>query len=480
MNMITKRKIVVAKGDGIGPEIMDSVLEILVAADAQLEFEHIELGEKLYQRGYSSGISEKTWETIHQNKIILKAPITTPQGKGYKSLNVTFRKTLGLFANVRPVISLQPFIPSSSKPMDMVIVRENEEDLYAGIEYRASTSSYLCHKLISQAGCEKIIRYAFEYARINHRQQVTCIVKDNIMKITDGLFHNIFHTVAKEYDDILKTNSYIVDIGAAKIATRPELFDVVVTLNLYGDIISDIAAEASGSVGLAGSANIGQNYAMFEAVHGSAPDIAGQNIANPSGLLNAAAMMLNHIGQQRTAALIQNAWLKSIEDGFHTADIFNHQSKTKVTTAEFTQVVISNLGKKPSVFKAIESSITEPIRIIVPHTQDVAPKKECVGFDVYLHEHHLTLVELVKIFENYAGCVLDNISQRGLLVWSNTQHTSPNDDSGMMRLRFRGEKCEGRICDLLALLEQNNLCISSLQTLYQYDEVDGFSKAQGE
>jgi len=230
--------------------------------------------------------------------------------------------------------------------MDLVIIRENEEDLYAGIEHQQTDEVIQCLKLISRPGCEKIIRYAFEFARSNKRKKVTCFTKDNIMKQTDGLFHKVFDEIGAEYPDIEKEH-WIIDIGAAKMADTPEAFDVIVTLNLYGDVLSDVAAQIAGSVGLAGSANIGEECAMFEAIHGSAPRRAGQNVANPSGLLQGAIMMLNHIGQNHLAEKIQNAWLKTIEDGIHTYDIYQEGiSKKKVGTREFAQAVIENLGKK--------------------------------------------------------------------------------------------------------------------------------------
>ncbi|MFN6014157.1 MAG: NADP-dependent isocitrate dehydrogenase, partial [Flavobacteriales bacterium] len=289
-------RITIAKGDGIGPEIMDATLNILQAAGADLEYDEIEIGEKVYLSGNTSGISHDSWDSIRKNKILLKAPITTPQGGGYKSLNVTMRKSLGLYSNVRPCMSLHPFVDTKHPVMDLVIVRENEEDLYAGIEHQQTDEVIQCLKLISVPGCERIIRYAFEYARQCGRKKVTCFSKDNIMKQTDGLFHKVFNEIGEEYPEIEKEH-WIVYIGAAKIADSPEVFDVVVMQNLYGDIISDVAAQIAGSVGLAGSANIGETCSMFEAIHGSAPDIAGKNIANPSGLLNGAIMMLNHIGQ---------------------------------------------------------------------------------------------------------------------------------------------------------------------------------------
>ena len=238
--------------------------------------------------------------------------------------------------------------------MDVVIVRENEEDLYAGIEYRQTEEVYQCLKIISRPGSEKIIRYAFEYAVANNRNKVTCFVKDNIMKLTDGIFHKVFLEIAKEYPEI-ENEVWIVDIGAAKMANTPENFDVIVMENLYGDILSDVAAQITGSVGLAGSSNIGDNFAMFEAIHGSAPRRAGQNLANPSGLLLGAVMMLNHIGQNDIATKVHNAWLKTLEDGIHTYDIFKEGiSKEKVGTKEFAKAVIARLGEKPGKLKAVE------------------------------------------------------------------------------------------------------------------------------
>src|SRR3990167_2895033 len=283
--MAIKTPITIAYGDGIGPEIMRATLKILTAANARIEPEVIEIGEKAYQQGFTSGIPDDAWDSLKSTKVLLKSPITTPQGGGYKSLNVTIRKTLSLFANVRPCIAYAPYVKTLYPKTNLIIIRENEEDTYAGIEYQQTTEVTQCLKLISRPGCERIIHYAFEYARKFNRKKVTCFSKDNIMKITDGLFHRVFNEIAVEYPDI-QSDHLIVDIGAAHLATRPEQFDVIVTENIYGDILSDIAAQVAGSVGLAGSANIGNQMALFEAIHGSAPDIAGKNIANPSGLLN--------------------------------------------------------------------------------------------------------------------------------------------------------------------------------------------------
>jgi isocitrate dehydrogenase len=320
--------ITIARGNGIGPEIMEATLRILTASGAAIAPEEIEIGESVYTRGIKNGIEESSWASLKKTKVFLKSPITTPQGGGFKSLNVTVRKTLGLFANIRPCVSYHPYVETNFPNMDVVIVRENEEDLYSGIEYRQTQQVAQSLKLISRPGSEKIVRYAFEYARANGRKKVTCMSKDNIMKIADGLFHRTFDEIGKEYPDI-EQNHYIIDIGTARIAARPQDFDLIVTENLYGDIISDVAAEVTGSVGLAGSSNIGDDFAMFEAIHGSAPDIAGKNIANPSGLLLGAVMMLIHIGQGQAAAKVHNAWLKTIEDGIHTGDIYREGTRSK-------------------------------------------------------------------------------------------------------------------------------------------------------
>ena len=338
--------ITVAHGDGIGPEIMAATLHILKEAGANLDIETIDIGEKVYLAGNTAGIEPSSWDSLRRTKVFLKAPITTPQGGGFKSLNVTVRKTLGLYANVRPCVSYHPFVDTKHPNMDVVIVRENEEDLYAGIEHRQTEQVMQCLKLISRPGSEKIVRYAFEYARRNNRKKVTCFTKDNIMKMTDGLFHKVFDEIAAEYPDI-ENEHWIVDIGAAKMADTPEAFDVIVMPNLYGDMLSDVAAQIAGSVGLAGSANIGEHVAMFEAIHGSAPRRAGQNLANPSGLLLGAVMMLVHIGETDVAERVHNAWLRTIEDGIHTYDIYEEgDSKQKVGTKEFAEAVAAARGPK--------------------------------------------------------------------------------------------------------------------------------------
>src|ERR671921_796842 len=375
--------ITVARGDGIGPEIMEATLHILKEAGARLDIEEIEIGEKVYLAGNTAGIAPEAWESLRRTKVFLKAPITTPQGGGYKSLNVTVRKTFGLYANVRPCVSYHPFVETKHPVMDVVIVRENEEDVYGGNEYRQTGQVTQCLKLISRPGTEKIVRYAFEYARRNNRKKVTCFTKDNIMKITDRLFHKVFEEIAPEYPDI-ENEHWIVDIGAAKLADTPENFDVVVLPNLYGDVLSDVAAQIAGSVGLAGSANIGESIAMFEAIHGRAPRRAGQNLAKPSGLFLGAVMMLVHIDQTDVAERAHNAWLSTIEDGIHTYDIYDERvSKQKVGTKEFAQAVVARMGKRPEKLKAVSYKSAPKQTTGEGAGRAATASKETVGVDVF-------------------------------------------------------------------------------------------------
>ncbi len=477
------KTITIAKGDGIGPEIMDATIAVLKAAGAKLNFEEIQVGEKVYLSGNTSGIPAEAWDTIKKNKIFLKAPITTPQGGGYKSLNVTMRKSLGLFANVRPCVSYHPFVNTKHPTMDLVIVRENEEDLYAGIEHQQTEDVVQCLKLISVSGSERIIRYAFEYAKSNNRKKVTCFSKDNIMKQTDGLFHRTFDTIAKEYPEI-ETEHWIVDIGAAKVANRPENFDVIVMQNLYGDIISDISAEISGSVGLGGSSNIGESVAMFEAIHGSAPDIAGQNIANPSGLLNGALLMLHHVGESETAIKIQNAWLKTLEEGKHTADIFSpNLSSELLGTKEFAEAIITNLGKKPNTLKAISADNVKPIEVPIVRFK-ASKKKELLGVDIFVDAEISPddLGEKLKQASNDSSLDLLMITNRGVKVWPNGFEETFCTNHWRCRFLMPDESVISNqdVLNLMNQLNKEGVDIIKTENLYQFDGVKSFSLGQGQ
>jgi len=480
--MANKTPITVAHGDGIGPEIMDATLHIIEAAGAQIEPETIEVGEKVYLRGISAGIEPSAWESLRRTKVFLKAPITTPQGGGYKSLNVTTRTTFGLYANVRPCVSYHPFVDTKHPVMDVVIIRENEEDTYTGIEYRQTNDMMESLKLISRPGSEKIIRYAFEYARSNNRKKVTCFMKDNIMKLTDGLFHKVFDEIAKEYPDI-ENESWIVDIGSAKLADTPEAFDVVVMPNLYGDILSDVAAQIAGSVGLAGSANIGEQCAMFEAIHGSAPRRAGQNLANPSGLLLAAVMLLVHIDQPEIATRVHNAWLRTMEDGIHTYDIFEEGvSKQKVGTKEFAEAVIARLGQEPQTLKAVHytSAPKQETREQLQRHQ-VTSKKELVGVDVFLDwpEHDTEKLAGVLQQANGDGLELKLITNRGARVWPNGLPETFTTDHWRSRFLGSGTISHAQITSLLQRISESGLDFIKIENLYDFDGQPGYSSVSG-
>ncbi len=475
--------ITIARGDGIGPAIMDATLQILEAAGARLDIEEIEIGKAVYESGVPSGIADSSWDSLRRTKIFLKAPITTPQGGGFKSLNVTVRKTLGLFANVRPCVAYAPYVETQHDDMDLVIIRENEEDLYGGIEYRQSQQVMASVKLISRPGTERIVRYAFEYARANGRKKVTCMTKDNIMKMADGLFHKVFDEIGEEYPDI-EQDHMIIDIGTAKVAAHPGMFDVVVLPNLYGDIVSDVAAEVTGSVGLGGSSNIGLDFGMFEAVHGSAPDIAGKGIANPSGLILGAIMMLVHIGQGDVATKIHNAWKKTIEDGIHTGDIYREgQSTKRVGTDEFTAAVIERLGQTPSTLPQVAYK-TDSKGIILPPLKDVKEEtKERIGVDVGLCYKGKPddLVALIK------PCLTENlelhiISNRGVKVWPDgAEETFCTDNWSLRFLGKNGDDIKtSEVVTLLSNLNAADMNFTSALMLHSFDGAQGFTKAQGE
>lgn len=475
--------ITVAHGDGIGPEIMKATLNVLQAAGARVAIEEIEIGEQVYLNGNTSGIGNDAWESLRKTRVFLKAPITTPQGGGFKSLNVTTRKVLGLFANVRPCVSYHPYIRTKHPIMDVVIVRENEEDLYAGIEHQQTDEVIQCLKLISKPGTEKIIRYAFEYARAYGRKKVTCFTKDNIMKMTDGLFHKTFDRIGAEYPELEKEH-WIVDIGAAKLAETPEVFDVIVMPNLYGDILSDVAAQITGSVGLAGSANIGEGFAMFEAIHGSAPDIAGMDKANPSGLLLASVQMLVHIKQSDVAETIHNAWLRTIEDGIHTADIYDaNVSKTLVGTQEFADAVIARLGEQPRKLQAVSyANGDKHFDIKVSPTKEAV--KELIGVDVFLHHKDRNPENLAAALNEMTpgGMKLLMITNRGTKVWPNGFPETFCTDHWRCRFTTDPEQAVSyqAVIDLLQRIHHHKLNIIKTENLYLMDGKQSFSAGQGQ
>jgi len=474
--------ITVARGDGIGPEITDAVLRILSAAGARLAIEEITIGESVWKAGHPAGITPDCWESLRRTKVFLKGPVTTPYGAGVKSLNVTVRKTLGLYANVRPVRAFAPFVRTKHPGMDVIIVRENEEDLYAGIEHRQTDEVVQCLKLVSRPGTERIIRYAFELARSQGRGKVASFVKDNIMKLTDGLFTKVFEEIAPEYPDV-GNERYIIDIGTALLADQPGRFDVIVTTNLYGDIISDVAAQIAGSVGLAGSANIGDQCAMFEAVHGSAPDIAGRGVANPSGLLNGALLMLRHVGQSDVAATIENAWLKTLEDGIHTADVYEPgRSETLAGTALFADAVIARLGQQPSTLPVAKVGAGAPK---LPVLQPRAPQhKEQVGVDAFIdwsddgRDPNVLANALIQAADGLIP--LKMITNRGVKVWPDGLPETFCTDHWRCRFQADSPVERAAIPALLTRLVAAGLDVIKTEGLYLFDGEPGFSRGQGQ
>ncbi|MEM6334881.1 MAG: NADP-dependent isocitrate dehydrogenase [Planctomycetota bacterium] len=484
-------KVAIAHGDGIGPEIMAAARRVLDAAQAQLDTTEIAIGKTVYEQGHSAGIAPESWDVIRASDAILKAPITTPQGGGYKSLNVTLRKTLGLFANVRPCRSVAPFVPTKHPGIDCVIVRENEEDTYAGIEHRQTAEVTQCLKLITRPGCERIVKYAFDYARSHGRKKVTCFVKDNIMKLTDGLFHQVFDEIAPLYPDI-EAESRIIDIATAQLADTPERFDVIVTPNLYGDIVSDVAAQLTGSVGLGGSANIGNHVSMFEAIHGSAPDIAGQDIANPSGLILAAVQMLNHLGQPEPAADIHNAWLTTLEQGIHTVDIAGESTRHKVGTQAFADAVIDRLGQSPAHLQPVtygstpQAGAEQSAAPGTPTRKTHKPTKQLTGIDVFLDwdAPGRNPQQLGEHLQPLAGpdFKLKMITNRGVKVFPGGFPETFCTDH--WRCRFTAADAatptHAAVVALLTRIHDAGLDFIKTEHLYTFDGKPGYSMGQGE
>jgi isocitrate dehydrogenase len=482
--------IAVAPGDGVGPEITDAVLRVLNAAGAPLRYDKVEMGRSAYERGVTSGIPNDTWEKIRENGVLLKGPVTTPQGGGYKSLNVTLRKALNLYANVRPVRTYTPFVGSDHPDMDVVVVRENEEGLYAGIEHQQTREVSQILKLITRPGSERVIRHAFEYARTHNRDKVTCMTKDNIMKHTDGLFSKVFEEVSDEYPDV-EAEHLIIDIGAARLATRPEEFDVVVSINLYGDILSDITAEIAGSVGLAGTANIGPEVSLFEAVHGSAPDIAGEGVANPSGMLKSAIEMLVHLGHVGVAREIENAWLRTLEDGLHTPDIYREGvSKREVGTAEFADAVIDRLGESPfrlSPARYGGGSQGKEAGVSVEPSPTPQGEKILRGIDVFVDwdedgRNPDTIGDGLDKSASKVDWYLEMITNRGVKVYPDGHDETFWTDH--WRCRFIPADDDvidfDSVLDLLSALHDDGWEVIKTEQLYTFDGRRAYSLGQGQ
>ncbi|MBL7734900.1 MAG: isocitrate dehydrogenase [Chitinophagaceae bacterium] len=418
-------KIAVAKGDGIGPEIMDAVLTIFKAGKVDLDYEVVDMGKWVFDKGFSNGMTPEAQHTIESLGILFKGPMETPKGKGVKSVNVTARKTWNTYANKRVFQTLHGVDTVFSKsgiPIDITIVRENIEDTYGGIEHMLTHDVALSRRFITRPGSLQVIKYAFEMARKKGAKRITCGHKANIMKLTDGLFLECFQEVAKEYPD-LKADDIIVDDLAMKLVVRPQEFDVVVLTNLQGDIISDLCAGLVGGLGFAPSANIGDHISIFEAVHGTAPDIAGKNIANPTALLLSGIAMLRHLGFMKDAAVIENALLYTLESGVHTGD-FGDKNIPAVDTPAFSETIISNLGKQPRLNAKpvlpnmpVTPTMFKLNRNAMMVSKEISPEK-IVGVDMFIESEDQPLL-IAKKCQRHAGVKfkLVGISNRGTQVW---------------------------------------------------------------
>jgi isocitrate dehydrogenase len=482
-------KIAVAKGDGIGPEIMDAVLDIFKAAKTDLDYQFVDMGKWVFDKGFSNGMTPEAQQTIEELGILFKGPMETPKGKGVKSVNVTARKTWNTYANKRVFQTLHGVDTVFSKagiPIDITIVRENIEDTYGGIEHMLTHDVALSRRFITRPGSLQVIRYAFEMAKKKNARRITCGHKANIMKITDGLFLECFYEVAKEYPE-LKADDVIVDDLCMKLVTRPDLFDVVVLTNLQGDIVSDLCAGLVGGLGFAPSANIGDHICIFEAVHGTAPDIAGKNIANPTALLLSGITMLRHLGLMENAAIIENALLYTLESGVHTGD-FGDKSTPSVNTTQFAQAIVSNFGKTP---RAGAKPILPNKPITPTHfkleknplimTKEMEDEK-IVGVDLFIESAEQPNAVAEKCLSQTGDQFkLITISNRGTQVWP--KGSVFTNIVNQYRCRFESINDAPRTQDDVMALTQRmskDFKICSTELLNMWGDKKAYSLAQGQ
>lgn len=482
-------KVAVANGDGIGPEIMSAVLSIFNAAQVSLEYEFVDMGKWVFDKGYSNGMTPEAQETIEKLGILFKGPMETPKGKGVKSVNVTARKTWNTYANKRTFQTLHGVDTVFSKagiPIDVTIVRENIEDTYGGIEHMLTHDVALSRRFITRPGSLQVIKYAFEMAKKKGAKRITCGHKANIMKLTDGLFLDVFYEVAKAYPN-LKSDDVIVDDLCMKLVSRPDLFDVVVLTNLQGDIVSDLCAGLVGGLGFAPSANIGDHISIFEAVHGTAPDIAGKNLANPTALLLSGFGMLRHLGLMESATMIENALLYTLESGVHTGD-FGDQSIPALSTSEFTEAIIKNFGKEPehqpkpfipnqeptpTSFKLEKNPMLESLEM---------SQVSIVGVDMFIESNLQPSVIAEKCLLHTADIFkLITISNRGTQVWPKGSSFTNLVNQYSARFESIGDVPVTQV-DIMELYKRlsKDFKICSTELLNMWGDKKAYSLAQGQ
>ena len=482
-------RIAVAKGDGIGPEIMDAVLTIFNANQVPLEYAFVDMGKWVFDKGFSDGMTPEARHSIEELGLLFKGPMETPKGKGVKSINVTARKTWNTYANNRVFQSLHGVDTVFSRAginIDLTVVRENIEDTYGGIEHMLTHDVALSRRFITRPGSLQVIRYAFLMAKQKHAKRITCGHKANIMKLTDGLFLECFYEVSKEFPE-LKADDVIVDDLCMKLVTRPDNFDVIVLTNLQGDIVSDLCAGLVGGLGFAPSANIGDHISIFEAVHGTAPDIAGKNIANPTALLLSGIAMLHHVGLTENAAVIENSLLYTLESGVHTGD-FGDKTKPSVNTTDFAKAIINNLGKKPNVnarpIVPNKPGTPTPFKLQKnPMMVSVETENETImGVDMFI-ESDAQPDEIAKKCERHAGVKfrLVNISNRGTQVWpTGSVYTNLVNVYNARFESLDNEPLNQQDIIGLYVSLSGNFKICSFELLNQWGNKKGYSLAQGQ
>ena len=487
-------RVTVIPGDGVGPEVVRSGVRVIEAAGVRIDWEEAVAGASVFERGDTSGVPAETRDSIERTKVVLKGPLETPVGFGEKSANVTLRKLFETYANVRPAREL-PGVPTryAGEGVDMVIVRENVEDLYAGIEHMVTPDVGQCLKVISRKGSEKVIRYAFELARREGRSKVTAATKANIMKMTEGLFKAVFEELAREYPEI-KAEHLIIDNVAHQLAKDPAQFDIVVTTNLNGDIISDLASGLVGGLGFASSGNYGDTVAIFEAVHGSAPKYAGKDVINPTALILSSVMMLRHLGETAAADRVEDAVLVTLEEGTATTQDLVRQTggdvDTAASTTGFTDAVIANLGRGPATLKARRAGVSDvtppaplPAWSYGPERY-AAIERRTVGLDIFIE----TALEAERLGPELEGVAeggpfeLHFIESRGTKVYPSVGLSS--DGVRLLRARFLtrdgGAAADADLLALQGQVAQRQPGWTHIEKLHVFDGADGFTKAQGE
>lgn len=478
-HIMAKHTVTLIPGDGIGPEVALATRRIIEAAGVDIEWDEQVAGLKAFEAGVSTGVPDAVVESLRRTRVGLKGPLETPVGYGGKSANVTLRKLFETYGNIRPCRELPAVTtPFSGRGIDLVVVRENIEDVYAGIEHMQTPSVAQCLKLVTRTGCEKIVRLAFELARAEGRKSIHCCTKANIMKMTEGMLKRVFEEIAPEYPEI-RAEHIIVDNAAHQLVRKPEQFEVILALNMNGDILSDLTSGLIGGLGLAPSANIGNEVSIFEAVHGSAPDIAGKNMANPTALLLSATMMLRHLGEPEAAVKITQAIIKTLEDGIFTGDIANGRPATGTT--EFTDAVIARLGQTAATFAPREEKPLVVPDLVPIHITPAARK--VVGADVFIETKATAEVagtQLERLVEGSA-VRLKMMSNRGTQVYPVTGGMTDCVDHYRCRFVMRDAR-ELSDADLLDLLQRVGAEFHwmHVEKLQEFDGSAAYSKAQGE